>query len=331
LAARDWTTKYQAPARLEDLKSYNDDHGKVWLFNKAAKKFEWADPSQTGRLFESVNERILQTAALYGTKGGHIHANGLAMELYGSGLILGAVPGRGSGYWQADHAEYYSQPPAHNTVIVNGRSDYPLNPRSQIAMKLDGVEPASGEKGMSPDLGFAQASFHYVDPAADQQRTLALVQISPAAGFYCDVFRSRAENPAGSFHDYLSLNIGQSLVLADDAGPPLSLSASRLLGSARGCLKGYDYFKGEKSVEYSNGFSGVFSAPLPDGSRHGMRLWMPGQSGRRIFSVLAPGDHAIRDELPSFTELPMPTRLVRQLGEAWRRLRGDDQTRRANQ
>ncbi len=65
-------------------------------------------------------------AAMFGTHGGHVHANGLAIELYGAGLILGADPGRGSSYWQADHAEYYSQPPAHNTVIVNGKSTYAI-------------------------------------------------------------------------------------------------------------------------------------------------------------------------------------------------------------
>ena len=33
-------------------------------------------------------------AAMYGTEGGHIHANGLAIELYGAGVILGApIPG----------------------------------------------------------------------------------------------------------------------------------------------------------------------------------------------------------------------------------------------
>jgi hypothetical protein len=258
-------------------------------------------------------------AAMYGTKGGHIHANGLAMELYGDGLILGADPGRGSSYWQPDHADYYSQPPAHNTVIVNGCSDYSINPTGQIAMKLDLVEPASGEIGVSPDLGFAQASFHYRNPGADQQRTLALVRISPEVGFYFDVFRSRVEKATNAFHDYLYHNIGQSLQLTDDSGKALPLFPTRRLTSASGCLKGYDYFTNEESAEFSGGISGVFSARLPDGSNHAMHLWMPGQGGRTVFSVDAPADHACRDELPAFADLPMPTLIVRQQGDAWRR------------
>ena len=61
--ARDWATKYSAPARLEDLRPFNDKDGKVWLLNKETQKEEWADPGLTGRMFETVNERIIQTAA----------------------------------------------------------------------------------------------------------------------------------------------------------------------------------------------------------------------------------------------------------------------------
>lgn len=256
-------------------------------------------------------------AAMYGTEGGHVHANGLAMELYGSGLTLGADPGRGSSYWQPDHAQYYSQPPAHNTVIVNARSDYPINRSDQIAMNLEYVEPTPGQEGVSPDMGFAEASFHYNNPSADQQRTLALIRTGTQSGFYFDVFRSRAQNPANSFHDYLYHNIGQSLALNDDNGTLLPLSPTSLLTSSHGCLKGYDYFQGEKSAEISENLKGIFSAQLPDGSRHLMNFWMLGQTGRRIFSVSAPADHAIRDELPSFAVIPMPTLVVRQSGDAW--------------
>ncbi|HEY1719177.1 MAG TPA: heparinase II/III family protein [Verrucomicrobiae bacterium] len=259
-------------------------------------------------------------AAMYGTAGGHVHANGLAIELYGAGLTLGADPGRGTSYWQADHAQYYSQPPAHNTVIVNGRSNYPITRRSQIAMKLDLIEPAPGENGISPDISFAQASFHYDEPAAEQQRTLALVRISPQAGFYFDVFRSRAENATNSFHDYLYHNIGQSLSLNDENGNALSLTATGLLTSTNGNLKGYDYFKDEKSAELAGNFNGVFTATLADGSKHLMNFWMLGEPERRVFSVTAPPDHAAREELHGkLDEIPMPTLVVRQSGDAWQK------------
>ena len=257
-------------------------------------------------------------AAMFGTAGGHVHANGLAMELYGAGLIAGADPGRGSSYWQADHAEYYSQPPAHNTVIVDGKSDYRVGP-GQIAMQLEAVEPASGEPGLSPNSDCAQAAFRYRNPEARQQRTLALVRTGERSGFYFDVFRSLAESEAEQFHDYLYHNIGQSVAICDAEGNPLALAAGDLLGSRHGTLKGYDYFKKEQSVDCGGGWRAVFSAKVRD-REHLMALWMTGQKGRRIFALEAPANRAAREALPAeFMEMPMPTVLVRQSGEAWRR------------
>jgi Heparinase II/III-like protein len=262
-------------------------------------------------------------AAMYGTEGGHVHANGMAIELYGSGIIMGADPGRGASYWTADHGEYYSQPPAHNTVIINGRSNYSINPHSNIAMKADLAEPAFGKAALSPNISFVQGSFAYPNIPAEQQRTLALVRTSPTSGFYFDVFRSRATSDgpmAGSnFHDYIYHNIGQSLMV-DDGEKPLVFSASQLLGSNHGNLKGYDYFKDEKSVEYTGNLHATFSAQLLSGPRHNMGLWMVGQKDRRVFSVNAPADHAGRPWLPKdLLDAPMPTLLVRQTGDAWRR------------
>jgi hypothetical protein len=257
-------------------------------------------------------------AAIFGTRGGHVHANGLAIELYGAGLILGADPGRGSSYWQADHAEYYSQPPAHNTVIVNGISTYPNN-RGQIGMQLELVEPAGDESAISPNIGFAQVSFHYENPSAQQQRTLALIRTSGRSGFYFDVFRSRAQTEADSFHDYLYHNIGQSLTLSDATGNPLALTGSELLGSQHGTMKGYNYFKNERSIDCDKDLHATFTAKLPTGSDHHMSLWMPGVMKRRVFALDAPANHAGREALPSnFAEIPMPTVLVRQQGDAWR-------------
>jgi Heparinase II/III-like protein len=258
-------------------------------------------------------------AAMFGTAGGHVHANGLAIELYGAGLILGADPGRGSSYWQADHAEYYSQPPAHNTVIVNGKSSYRIG-RGQIAMDLELIEPASGEPALSPNMGFAQAAFRYTNPEAQQQRTLALVRTGTQNGFYFDVFRSRAKSEADSFHDYLYHNIGQSLAICDSAGKPLALAGSDLLGSKNGTLKGYDYFKNERSVDCAEDWRATFTTKVRSGPEHLMALWMPGAMKRRVFALNAPANHAGRKALPpAFADMPMPTVLVRQQGDAWQK------------
>jgi hypothetical protein len=236
------------------------------------------------------------SAAMYGTDGGHVHANGLAIELYGAGVIMGADPGRGSSYWQADHGEYYSQPPAHNTVIVNGRSAYPV--RGGNPMRVDFVEPAFGETGMSPNISFLQTSFDYKSPAATQQRMLALIRTSDRSGFYFDVFRSRAKEEAGSFHDYVYHNVGQSLALHDAGGAKLPLESTTLSRKLSG-LPGYKYFKDERSfpparsptlslrggAPWTNDLHGVFALDMPDGTRRAMNVWMLGASDRTVFTL----------------------------------------------
>ncbi|MGA2442209.1 MAG: heparinase II/III family protein [Tepidisphaeraceae bacterium] len=284
-------------------------------------------------------------AAIYGTAGGHIHANGLAIELYGAGLTMGADPGRGDSYWTKDQAEYYSQPPAHNTVIVNGRSDYGIAPKQQIPMTVQIAEPAWSDStqpaaALCPNVGFAQCGFEYAAPVtAAQQRTLALVRPEGAdsgglalhAGFYFDVFRSRAQpatsaaealpsaNSHDQFHDYLYHNIGQLISLTDAAGQPLDIAASNQLDPDGTLLKGYTYFKNERSTKTADGWHARFGLTVADVPRM-MDLWMPGQDGRTLFAVEAPPDHEARDDPRlKLMDQPMPTLIVRQRGDAWDR------------
>lgn len=266
-------------------------------------------------------------AAMFGTDGGHVHSNGLAIELYGAGLVLAPDLGRGGSYWQDDHVEYYSQPPAHNTVIVDGRSNYPTYGDGHVPMTLERVEPPRGHPGVSPNLSFARSSFAYASPAAVQARTLTLFRTSSTSGFYVDVFASRKlgrdESDArkdDSYHDYLYHGLGQALELFDPSGERLSGAASSVLSSAHGNLKGYDYFKNETSVPWAGDLRGVFSLDCGAGApRRAMSLWMLGQEGRTVFSVEGPPCWAARSRLPrAVAELSMPTLVVRQAGDAWR-------------
>ncbi len=74
-------------------------------------------------------------ASLNGSLGNHAHANGISLELYGKGYVLGPDAGIGKNLYSGlDYAEYYSQMPAHNTVVVDGVSSYPVM-MSQQAFK----------------------------------------------------------------------------------------------------------------------------------------------------------------------------------------------------
>ncbi|KAF0095895.1 MAG: periplasmic protein [Puniceicoccaceae bacterium 5H] len=257
--------------------------------------------------------------ALYGTDGGHVHANGLAMELYGAGYVLGPDLGRGSSYWQPDQAQYYSQPPSHNTVIVNGVSNYPAHGEGHIPMEVVAVEPAVGAEPLSERFGFAEASFAYPDPEAKQQRTLALVRVDDDAAFFVDIFRSSVEAKGDAFHDYLYHAIGQQAAFWDAEGQALPLKPSNDLTSAQGLLDGYDYLENERSATTAGAMHARFTLDPEDGTpARAMDLWMPGQSARTFYSVDGPGCRALRGVLPDkFMELPMPTLVVRHEGDAW--------------
>ena len=265
-------------------------------------------------------------AAIYGTGGGHVHANGLAIELYGAGVTMGADPGRGDSYWTKNHAEYYSQPPAHNTVIVNGLSDYGVSPAQQIHMTVQLCEPPwSDTNGLAPalcpNIGFAQCGFEYTRPvAAVQQRTLALVRpFGSETGFYFDVFRSRAEQSgaANQFHDYLYHNVGHLLALTDLHDQPLGVAPSNELDPKHALLKGYSYFTNERAIKTSSGWHARFGLTY-GGLERTMDLWMPGQSNRTLFSVDGPPDHEARGDYGlNLMQMAMPTLIVRQNNDAW--------------
>ena len=268
-------------------------------------------------MMRSVDNRL--AAALYGTKGGHVHSNGLTMELYGAGVILGTDPGRGVSYWQPEHREYYLQPPAHNTVIPNGNLTYGDAPEKAIPMYDQLAEPTSGALGVSPNVNFVQGAFEYKNPAAKQLRTLLLIKTGEKSGFYFDIFRSKNLSPKErNFHDYVYHNLGQSLELNDLGGAKLNLSNSADLTSKNGNLKAYDYWKNEKSVADAIGFNGIFSLNRAGKPTVKLSVWSVLENEAKLYQFDAPMSRATRDSLPKdLSELPVPSFLIRKQGDAW--------------
>jgi hypothetical protein len=254
-------------------------------------------------------------ATLFGTRGGHMHTNGLAVELFGAGHVLGVDSGRGSSYWQKDHNEYYRKPPAHNTVIPMGNAHYPDHGVGTIAMDILKVEPHFNKRVSEGNITYITAGFNYKTPAASQQRTLALVRVDDETAFFFDVMRSRLdETHSGEYHDWLYHAMADS---AEIGG--IDLEPSTLLSSEQGNLKGYDYFENERSAEISDTLHVRFPLEIED-DKVGMDLWMVGNPGRRVFLADAPANRAARHNFPEVEwNRPIPLLLVRQNGEAWDR------------
>ena len=74
--------------------------------------------------------------------GNHSHTNGISLELYAKGMIFAPDCAAGVSYWTKDHHEYYAKFPAHNTVVVDGKSDYG-SMRTYQAFEVNSIYPES--------------------------------------------------------------------------------------------------------------------------------------------------------------------------------------------
>ncbi len=254
-------------------------------------------------------------ASMFGTKGGHMHTNGLSVELYGAGHVLGVDSGRGSSYWQKEQREYYRTLPSHNTVIPNGNADYRNHGKGMIAMDVLAVEPAFDVDSDQNDYSYVTSGFEYEKPAVSQQRTLALIRIDETTAFFFDVMRSRSiKKSKGEYHDWLYHAMADTADLGS-----LKLEASSLLTSEAGNMKGYDYFNYETSVATDSDLHARFPLEMGD-VKIAMDLWLIGGEGRQIFLVDAPANRAARHYVEEkYWNKNIPALVVRQSGEAWKR------------
>lgn len=264
------------------------------------------------------NEEEGMMLSLAGTRGGHMHANGMALELYGKGMVLAPDFGRGPSYWTQSHGEFYAVFAAHNTVVVDGVSDY--SARKEQPFTLEAIEPKlESHEALSDNISFSDTSF--VEPATDalQRRLVSLIRTSDSSGYFVDIFRSRRRDGNDTTHDYLYHNVGQGVDLLDSDGVALPLVESDALGSANGDHVGYDYFTDEIGAEWEEDLHAVFRAELEDERDVGMSMWMQGQDGRQIFAARSPVARSVgRGSVPTeLQSLLVPTLIVRQRGPAW--------------
>lgn len=259
--------------------------------------------------------------SLNGSLGNHMHANGINMELYGKGFVQGADPGKGAGYLQPIYLEYYSQFPAHNTVMVDGASSY-TEMLSYHAFDLMSEYPKSEQKnGYYKNITYSDVYFLEPETRSDQSRLLSIVKTGEKTGYYVDVFRSRKQRKGDKFHDYYYHNLGQSMQLLDASGQALKLSPSEEMGFAGGHLYALDYMWDKQSVSTSEDYQAEWKIDMPEGEEDVfMNLWMKGMEGREVFSIKSPPNKAFRGNggLPyEVSKAPYLTFAARQHGEAW--------------
>ena len=258
----------------------------------------------------------------YGSLGNHMHANGVSIELYGKGYVLGAESGIGRSYFQPDYAEYYSQFPAHNTVMVDGISSYPVM-KSHQAFTLLSHFPKSGQKtGYYPDITYSDVYFLEPETRADQNRLLSIVRTGATTGYYVDIFRSRRQQKGDRYHDYFYHNLGQELSLTDTKGNMLILEPTKGLSFAGANLFAFDYIWDKRFIKTGDDFRAQWKMSVQDGNHIYMNLWMQGFPDREIYSVKCPPANSYlgNTSLPyDAGKEPFLTIVARQYGEAWKR------------
>ena len=287
-------------------------------------------------------------ASINASLGNHQHANGISLELYGKGYVLGPDAGIGRTLYSGlDYLEYYSQMPAHNTVVVDGVSSYPVM-MSQHAFKVvasypevSKEQPASkklSEKKLSfqkdselkDKITYATVSFIEPETQAQQQRTTAIVKTSAKGGYYIDVFRSKKKEGGDKTHDYFYHNLGQEMKVMDaTSGQSLDMKPTEELAFAGGHLYAYSYIYDKKSAEMQNGVKTQFVTKIlddkvveaMDGQREiTMTMWMKKDENRTIFQALSPVNleyERMPNQPYKVDEQPVLTFVARQKGEAW--------------
>lgn len=251
--------------------------------------------------------------SLNGSLGNHQHANGISMELYGKGWVLGPDAGIGKNlYGGLDYIEYYSQFPAHNTVCVDGVSSYP------VMMSQHGFSSVDSAEG--DNATYSQISFIEPETQSEQLRTNGIIKTSDKGGYYVDIFRSRRQDGKDKYHDYFYHNLGQTMTLTAADGASLNLQPTDELAFAGGHLYAYSYIYDKVSARTGKDVKATFTVKSNEGRDIYMNMWMQGSDNRDVFSALSPVNmeyERMKNEPYDIDKQPVLTYIARQYGEAW--------------
>lgn len=239
--------------------------------------------------------------ALNASLGNHQHANGISMELYACGRRIAPDAGIGwSLYSGDDYKEYYSQFPAHNTVMVNSRSTYQVM-KSYHAFKLE-------EHGDD----WARVTFREPASGAEQERTVKYTK-RPGVKYFIDCFRSRVGDGGEEWHDYYYHGLADEVAFDGELEPTDEIAFAE---SGLYCLS---YIQ-DKFVRKGEGdLKAVFTTATP---RQTTKFYMNWAEGRKFIKALAPATEGLsRAKAAGYNitrDSRTPVIVARQTGEAWK-------------
>ena len=256
---------------------------------------------------------------LQGATYNHNHCNGISMELYGQGMVLGNDPGIGGHYDTKVHINYYALFAAHNTVIAAGKSGPTRafngggGSKPMGTIELNVMEPLPDQTAVSPYCSFT--SVNYLEPSTNtnQKRTLALIRTSEHTGYYVDIFHSDNKDK----NEYLYHNLGNSISIFDKENNPVPMHQTNELSEhVDGYGPGYKLFEDKLTTKsYVNYVKAQFCLNVEGKEDIFMDMNIAGGSDREYFTAMAPKSYTAP---AAYRLLPNPVAIVRQNGNAWK-------------
>ena len=252
----------------------------------------------------------------------HNHANGMAMELYGAGYVMGIDPGNGLNYEDPMHVGYYAQWGAHNTVVADARStSVPYvtgggGTKRMGQIELSAMEPMAERQAISPYCSFTDTRYVDISTETNQQRTMAIIRTSETTGYYIDIYRSDNKES----NQYLYHNVGNNLALTDMKSQPLSLVSCAYPASKTPATPldapGFRYMNDYLTSGIRQEATRALFALEEQSPNVYMQVLMPGETNREYMTAQAP---IARTTTRQYNRRPVPTLICQQLGEAWTR------------
>ncbi|OFX30719.1 MAG: hypothetical protein A2W92_18905 [Bacteroidetes bacterium GWA2_42_15] len=262
------------------------------------------------RLFLQRNGVNPETGMMVGVQGAtynHNHCNGMAMELYGCGTVMGIDAGTGANYEHPVHRNYYSQWAAHNTVVAAGSSSsVPFSGSAGSKrigqIELAAMEPMPDEEAVSETYSFTDTRYFDQSTNTNQSRTLAVIRTSENTGYYVDIYRS--DNPVSN--DYVYHNIGDQLSFLNEKGKTLQTAETSYPVTEKD-YPGFRFFTEVQKLEnYSGNLTARFSGKNEEDETVFMQALIAGAENRVYYQARSPktktaGRQYSEKTLPVFT------------------------------
>ncbi len=278
----------------------------------ATTTYQWprTGTMEFARYFLQRNGMDPKTGLMVGVQGAtynHNHCNGMAMELYGLGEVMGIDAGTGPNYEHPLHRNYYSQWAAHNTVVAAGSSSSVPFSGSAGAKKigqieLAAMEPMADEQAVSSTYSFTDTRYFDKSTNTNQSRTLSIVRTSDTSGYYIDIYRS--DNPGSN--DYMYHNIGDRIEFFNNKREPLNAQSSTYPLTEKD-YPGFRFFTDVAKLEnYEGDIVARFSMKDENMSDLYMQALIAGNKDREYYQAKSPktktaGKVYNGKELPLFT------------------------------